>query len=167
MLPELELAYDITENNLPKRSLIILDSIEALSEIYGISAQRIMNVLHVIWWSTPIQTSSTSSRRRTNPSWTTWATVCSSWIRMKGQCRRIRQLIDEAARREHTPLEVHVHTAGRSSQRLRPGYRMPAIHQRQAYHRIRPEPEDHIIRLLRLGQGHGRPASRRNDVNRD
>jgi Cdc6-like AAA superfamily ATPase len=45
MLPELELAYDITENNLPKRSLIILDSIEALSEIYGISAQRIMNVL--------------------------------------------------------------------------------------------------------------------------
>ncbi len=45
MLPELELAYDIAENNLPKRSLIILDSIEALSEIYGISAQRIMNVL--------------------------------------------------------------------------------------------------------------------------
>ena len=45
MLPELELAYDITENNLPRRSLIILDSIEALSEIYGISAQRIMNVL--------------------------------------------------------------------------------------------------------------------------
>jgi KaiC/GvpD/RAD55 family RecA-like ATPase len=45
MLPELELAYDITENNLPKRSLIILDSIEALSEIYGISAVRIMNVL--------------------------------------------------------------------------------------------------------------------------
>ena len=45
MLPELELAYDITENNLPKRSLVILDSIEALSEVYGISAQRIMNVL--------------------------------------------------------------------------------------------------------------------------
>ena len=45
MLPELELAYDITENNLPHQSLIILDSIEALSEIYGISAQRIMNVL--------------------------------------------------------------------------------------------------------------------------
>jgi KaiC/GvpD/RAD55 family RecA-like ATPase len=45
MLPELELAYDITENNLPKRSLVILDSIEALSEVYGISAVRIMNVL--------------------------------------------------------------------------------------------------------------------------
>jgi len=45
MLPELELAYDITENNLPKRSLVILDSIEALSEVYGISAQRIINVL--------------------------------------------------------------------------------------------------------------------------
>ncbi len=45
MLPELELAYDLAENNLPKRSLIILDSIEALSEIYGISAVRIMNVL--------------------------------------------------------------------------------------------------------------------------
>jgi KaiC/GvpD/RAD55 family RecA-like ATPase len=45
MLPELELAYDIVENNLPTKSLIVLDSIEALSENYGIPAQRIVTTL--------------------------------------------------------------------------------------------------------------------------
>ena len=45
MMPELELAYDIVENNLPQRSLIILDSIEALSETYGIPAQRIVTTI--------------------------------------------------------------------------------------------------------------------------
>ncbi|OPY31895.1 MAG: GvpD gas vesicle protein [Methanomassiliicoccales archaeon PtaU1.Bin124] len=45
MMPELELAYDIVENHLPSRSLIVLDSIEALSETYGIPAQRIVNTI--------------------------------------------------------------------------------------------------------------------------
>jgi len=45
MMPELELAYDIVENNLPNRSLIVLDSIEALSENYGIPPQRIVTTI--------------------------------------------------------------------------------------------------------------------------
>lgn len=45
ILPELDLAYDVVENNLPVRTLIVLDSIEALSESYGISAQKIMTTL--------------------------------------------------------------------------------------------------------------------------
>lgn len=45
MLPELELAYDLAESHLPKRSLMVIDSIEALSEKYGITAQRIMSTL--------------------------------------------------------------------------------------------------------------------------
>lgn len=45
MLPELEMAYDIVESNLPLRTLIVLDSIEALAENYGIPAYRIMNAL--------------------------------------------------------------------------------------------------------------------------
>ncbi|MFP4171157.1 MAG: gas vesicle protein GvpD P-loop domain-containing protein [Methanomassiliicoccales archaeon] len=45
MLPELELAYDLTESHLPKRTLVVMDSIEALSEKYGITAARIMNTL--------------------------------------------------------------------------------------------------------------------------
>jgi KaiC/GvpD/RAD55 family RecA-like ATPase len=45
MMPELDLAYDIVENNLPNKSLVVLDSIEALSETYGISAPRIVTTL--------------------------------------------------------------------------------------------------------------------------
>jgi hypothetical protein len=45
MLPELELAYDLAESNLPKKTLMVMDSVEALSERYGISSQRIMNTL--------------------------------------------------------------------------------------------------------------------------
>jgi KaiC/GvpD/RAD55 family RecA-like ATPase len=45
MLPELELGYDMVESNLPKKTFIVLDSIDALSERYGISASRITNTL--------------------------------------------------------------------------------------------------------------------------
>ncbi len=45
ILPELEIAYDIAEMNLPQKTLVILDSIEGLSERYGISSKRILNVL--------------------------------------------------------------------------------------------------------------------------
>ncbi|MEM0449845.1 MAG: gas vesicle protein GvpD P-loop domain-containing protein [Methanomassiliicoccales archaeon] len=45
MLPELELAYDMAEANLPNKTFIVLDSIDALSEHYGISPQKIMNTL--------------------------------------------------------------------------------------------------------------------------
>ena len=45
MLPELEVAYDMVEMNLPQKTLIVVDSIDALSERYGIQAQRLVNTL--------------------------------------------------------------------------------------------------------------------------
>ena len=45
MLMELEMAYDIVENNLPRKTLVVMDSIEALAESYGIPANRIMNAM--------------------------------------------------------------------------------------------------------------------------
>ena len=45
MLPEMELAYDMAEANLPNKTLIVLDSIDALAEHYGISSQKIMTTL--------------------------------------------------------------------------------------------------------------------------
>lgn len=45
LLPELEMAYDIVENNLPKKTLVVLDSVEALAETYGIPSNRIVNAL--------------------------------------------------------------------------------------------------------------------------
>jgi hypothetical protein len=45
MLPELELAYDMAEANLPNKTFIVLDSIDALAEHYGISSQKIMTTL--------------------------------------------------------------------------------------------------------------------------
>jgi KaiC/GvpD/RAD55 family RecA-like ATPase len=45
MLPELEVAYDLAEANLPRKTLMVVDSIDALSERYGISSQRIINTL--------------------------------------------------------------------------------------------------------------------------
>ncbi|NLI74221.1 MAG: hypothetical protein GX369_05580, partial [Euryarchaeota archaeon] len=45
ILPELELAYDVTESNLPKKTLIVVDSIDALSEKYGVRAQKLINIL--------------------------------------------------------------------------------------------------------------------------
>lgn len=45
LLPELEAAYDIVETNLPKKTLVIMDSVEALAETYGIPSYRIVNAL--------------------------------------------------------------------------------------------------------------------------
>ncbi len=45
MLPELEVAYDLAEANLPNKTLMVVDSIDALSERYGISQSRIINTL--------------------------------------------------------------------------------------------------------------------------
>ncbi len=45
LLPELEVAYDIAEASLPKKTLIVIDSIDALSERYGIAANRLINTL--------------------------------------------------------------------------------------------------------------------------
>lgn len=45
ILPEIELAYDLAESHLPKKTLMVMDSIEALSERYGITPQRIMTML--------------------------------------------------------------------------------------------------------------------------
>jgi KaiC/GvpD/RAD55 family RecA-like ATPase len=45
MLPELELAYDLAETNLPKKTLVVIDSMDSLSEKYGIPASRIVNTL--------------------------------------------------------------------------------------------------------------------------
>lgn len=45
MLPELEVAYDLAEVNLPRKTLMAIDSIDALSERYGIGPSRIINTL--------------------------------------------------------------------------------------------------------------------------
>ncbi|MEM3851561.1 MAG: gas vesicle protein GvpD P-loop domain-containing protein [Methanomassiliicoccales archaeon] len=45
LLPELEVAYDRVEENLPERSLIVIDSIDGLSEKYDIPAERLLSVI--------------------------------------------------------------------------------------------------------------------------
>lgn len=45
LLPELEVAYDRVEESLPDRSLIVIDSIDGLSEKYDISADRLLTVI--------------------------------------------------------------------------------------------------------------------------
>ena len=45
LLPELEVAYDRVEESLPDRSLIVIDSIDGLSEKYDISAERLLTVI--------------------------------------------------------------------------------------------------------------------------
>jgi KaiC/GvpD/RAD55 family RecA-like ATPase len=44
-LPELEAAYDFVDDRIPKRSLVLIDSIDALAEHYGIPAARLITVL--------------------------------------------------------------------------------------------------------------------------
>ncbi len=44
-LPELEAAYDFVDNRIPQRSLVLIDSIDALAEHYGIAASKLINVL--------------------------------------------------------------------------------------------------------------------------
>ena len=44
-LPEVDLAYDEVEKNLPERTLVLIDSIDALSERYGVVASKLINTL--------------------------------------------------------------------------------------------------------------------------
>lgn len=44
-LPELEAAYEFVDERMPKRSLVLIDSIDALAEHYGIPAARLITVL--------------------------------------------------------------------------------------------------------------------------
>jgi len=44
-LPEIDMAYDAVERNLPERTLVVIDSIDALSERYGLPASKLINVL--------------------------------------------------------------------------------------------------------------------------
>ncbi|MCJ7606561.1 MAG: NB-ARC domain-containing protein, partial [Thermoplasmata archaeon] len=45
MMPEIEMAYDVVDKALPERTLIIIDSIDALAEKYGVPAARLINSL--------------------------------------------------------------------------------------------------------------------------
>lgn len=44
-LPELEAAYEFVDRRIPQRSLILIDSIDALGEHYGVPASRLITVL--------------------------------------------------------------------------------------------------------------------------
>ncbi|MFQ6106628.1 MAG: gas vesicle protein GvpD P-loop domain-containing protein [Thermoplasmata archaeon] len=44
-LPEIDKAYDVVENALPEKTLILIDSINALAERYGIHPSKLMNTL--------------------------------------------------------------------------------------------------------------------------
>lgn len=44
-LPEIEAAYEFVDGRMPKRSLVLIDSIDALAEHYGIAASKLINVL--------------------------------------------------------------------------------------------------------------------------
>lgn len=44
-LPEIDMAYDIVENTLPEKTLVLIDSINALAERYGIHPSKLMNTL--------------------------------------------------------------------------------------------------------------------------
>ena len=44
-LPEIEAAYDFVDGRMPKRSLVLIDSVDALAEHYGIAASKLINVL--------------------------------------------------------------------------------------------------------------------------
>lgn len=45
MMPEIEMAYDVVDKALPERTLIVLDSIDALAEKYGVPQARLINAL--------------------------------------------------------------------------------------------------------------------------
>lgn len=44
-LPEIDMAYDVVEKSLPDKTLILIDSINALAERYGIHPSKLMNTL--------------------------------------------------------------------------------------------------------------------------
>jgi len=45
MMPEIEMAYDVVDKALPERTLIIIDSIDALAEKYGLQPSKLINAL--------------------------------------------------------------------------------------------------------------------------
>ena len=45
MMPEIEMAYDVVDRALPERTLVVIDSIDALAEKYGVPASRLINTL--------------------------------------------------------------------------------------------------------------------------
>jgi KaiC/GvpD/RAD55 family RecA-like ATPase len=45
MMPEIEMAYDVVDKALPERTLVVIDSIDALSEKYGVPSTRMINAL--------------------------------------------------------------------------------------------------------------------------
>ncbi|MDH4123898.1 MAG: hypothetical protein OEV21_07445, partial [Thermoplasmata archaeon] len=45
MMPEIEMAYDVVDRALPSRTLVAIDSIDALSEKYGIQSSKIVSAL--------------------------------------------------------------------------------------------------------------------------
>ncbi len=44
-LPEIDLAYEMVEQTLPDKTLVLIDSIDALSERYGVHSQKLINTL--------------------------------------------------------------------------------------------------------------------------
>ncbi len=44
-LPEIDMAYDAVERNLPEKTLVLIDSINALSERYGVHPSKLINTL--------------------------------------------------------------------------------------------------------------------------
>ncbi len=44
-LPEMDLAYEAVDKNLPEKSLLVIDSIDALSERYGIHPAKLINTI--------------------------------------------------------------------------------------------------------------------------
>jgi KaiC/GvpD/RAD55 family RecA-like ATPase len=45
MMPEIEMAYDVVDKALPERTLVVIDSIDALAEKYGVSASKMISSL--------------------------------------------------------------------------------------------------------------------------
>jgi KaiC/GvpD/RAD55 family RecA-like ATPase len=45
MMPEIEMAYDVVDKALPERTLVVIDSIDALAEKYGVPPARLINAL--------------------------------------------------------------------------------------------------------------------------
>ena len=45
MMPEIEMAYDVVDRALPERTLVVIDSIDALAERYGISPSKLIFAL--------------------------------------------------------------------------------------------------------------------------
>jgi KaiC/GvpD/RAD55 family RecA-like ATPase len=45
LMPEIEMAYDVVDRVLPDRTLVVIDSIDALSEKYGVPSSKLVNAL--------------------------------------------------------------------------------------------------------------------------